>query len=91
MGQKELSPVTRKCVRWAINLFLIICREGLEGKVDISRSMAQEIIDELGGILNQQLNFFDARGYILASAHPERVGSYHAGAARLMPSSRCNT
>ena len=52
--------------------------------MDISRSMAQEIIDELGGILNQQLNFFDARGYILASAHPERVGSYHAGAARLI-------
>ena len=52
--------------------------------MDISRNMAQEIIDELGGILNQQLNFFDARGYILASAHPERVGSYHAGAARLI-------
>ena len=52
--------------------------------MDISRDMAQEIIDELGGILGQQLNFFDARGYILASANPRRVGSFHAGADRLI-------
>lgn len=50
----------------------------------ISREVAQEIIDELGDVLGQQLNFFDAKGYILASANPERVGRFHAGAHKLI-------
>lgn len=57
--------------------------QGVKG-MDISRDIAQEIIDEVGGVLGQQLNFFDARGYILASATPERVGSLHEGAAKLI-------
>ena len=52
--------------------------------MDISRDIAQEVIDELGGILGQQLNFFNAQGYILASADPARAGSFHAGAYRLI-------
>lgn len=52
--------------------------------MDISNLMAQEIIDELSGVLRQQLNFFDANGYILASTNPKRIGHYHAGAAKLI-------
>lgn len=52
--------------------------------MDISRDIAQEIIEEVGGVLGQQLNFFDAQGYILASATPERVGALHEGAAKLI-------
>lgn len=50
----------------------------------ISREVAQEIIDELGGVLGQQLNFMDAKGCILASATPERVGSCHGGVAMMI-------
>lgn len=52
--------------------------------MEISRDIAQEIIDEVGGILSKQLNFFDEKGYILASATPERVGNFHGGAAKLI-------
>ena len=52
--------------------------------MDISGVMAQEIIDELSGVLQRQLNFFDGGGYILASTNTERIGHYHAGAARMI-------
>lgn len=52
--------------------------------MDISSLMAQGIIDELSGVLHQQLNFFDAKGYILASTNAERIGHYHGGAAKMI-------
>lgn len=50
----------------------------------VSATLAQNIIDGLALILKQQLNFFDENGYILASTAPNRIGDYHAGAAKLI-------
>ncbi len=50
----------------------------------ISKDVAQEIINELGDVLGQQLNFFDSEGNILASANADRVGSFHAGVDRMI-------
>lgn len=50
----------------------------------ISAVLAQNIIDGLASVLQQQLNFFDENGYILASTSPNRIGDYHGGAAKLI-------
>lgn len=50
----------------------------------ISASLAQNIIDGLASVLQQQLNFFDENGYILASTTPSRIGNFHGGAAKLI-------
>jgi carbohydrate diacid regulator len=52
--------------------------------VNISKQSAQTIIDEVGSVLQQQLNFFNAEGIILASTNPERIGQFHEGAASIV-------
>lgn len=50
----------------------------------ISAELAQNIIDGLASVLQQQLNFFDENGIILASTAKSRIGDYHGGAAHLI-------
>lgn len=50
----------------------------------ISGKTAQGIIDELSSVLQQQLNFFNESGVILASTNHERIGQFHGGAAKLI-------
>lgn len=50
----------------------------------ISAQLAQNIIDSLASVLQQQLNFFDKNGMIMASTAKRRIGQYHAGAAKLV-------
>ena len=50
----------------------------------ISATLAQNIIDGLASVLQQQLNFFDENGTIIASTSPGRIGNYHGGAAKLL-------
>ena len=50
----------------------------------ISAQLAQNIIDSLASVLQQQLNFFDKIGMIMASTAKRRIGQYHAGAAKLV-------
>ena len=50
----------------------------------ISAQLAQNIIDSLASVLQQQLNFFDKNGMIMASTAKRRIGRYHAGAAKLV-------
>ena len=50
----------------------------------ISATLAQNIIDGLASVLQQQLNVFDENGIIIASTSPERIGNFHGGAARLL-------
>lgn len=48
----------------------------------ISAQLAQNIIDSLASVLQQQLNFFDKNGMIMASTAKRRIGQYHAPARR---------
>lgn len=50
----------------------------------ISAQLAQNIIDSLASVLQQQLNFFDKDGTILASTAKNRIGRHHGGAAKLI-------
>ena len=45
----------------------------------ISATLAQNIIDGLASVLQQQLNVFDENGIIIASTSPERIGNFHDG------------
>ena len=40
----------------------------------ISAQLAQNIIDSLASVLQQQLNFFDKNGMIMASTAKRRIG-----------------
>ncbi len=50
----------------------------------ISNESAQTIINEVSSILNQQLNFMNAEGVIIASTNQNRIGQFHEGAARMI-------
>lgn len=46
----------------------------------ISKLYAQKIVDEMKAIINQDLNFIDKDGIIIASTDYKRQGQYHEGA-----------
>lgn len=52
--------------------------------MDISSKKAQTIINEIGSIVGRQLNFMNARGIVIASTNPERIGQFHEGAAIIL-------
>ena len=54
----------------------------------ISSTLAQSIIDRLAHTLDQQLNFMNTRGQIIASTDPSRVGTYHEGARHTIQTGR---
>ena len=52
--------------------------------MDISKRNAMQIVNEISGIIGQHVNMMDADGTIIASTDPERVDTYHEGAARVI-------
>lgn len=52
--------------------------------MNISSNNALQIVNEISEIINQHVNMMDAGGIIIASTDPERVGNYHAGAAKII-------
>ncbi|NLY08928.1 MAG: hypothetical protein GXZ11_03385, partial [Tissierellia bacterium] len=42
--------------------------------------MASQIVNNIKGIINQDLNFMDRRGVIIASTDPNRVNTFHEAA-----------
>ncbi|MBQ9827447.1 MAG: CdaR family transcriptional regulator, partial [Lachnospiraceae bacterium] len=52
--------------------------------MDISRSAAQSIVTEIGGILHENINLMDDRGYIIASVDQSRIGDLHEGAKKII-------
>ena len=52
--------------------------------MDIPVSSARQIVEELGGILDEKVNVMDSSGEIVASTDPERVGELHMGALRII-------
>lgn len=52
--------------------------------MQLERQQAMAIVREINSVLPQKINLMDARGYIIASTDPERIGTYHGGAARII-------
>lgn len=50
----------------------------------ISKSSAQQIVDEIGKLVKQNINLMDETGHIIASNNRARVGNFHIGAYRII-------
>ena len=50
----------------------------------ISEISAQQIVEEIGDLVHQNINLMDQRGYIIASNDPSRIGQFHDGAYRII-------
>lgn len=48
--------------------------------MEISPQLAQEIVANMQEILNQELNYINTSGTIIASTDPSRISTYHEGA-----------
>lgn len=46
----------------------------------ISRNSAQQIVEEIGDLVRQNINLMDETGHIIASNDPTRIGKFHPGA-----------
>jgi carbohydrate diacid regulator len=52
--------------------------------MDISSTLAQVIVTDMKKIINQELNFMDTTGLVIASTDPNRINTYHEGAKRVI-------
>ncbi len=50
----------------------------------ISKENAQQIVTEISTIINQHVNMMDEGGCIIASTDPQRIGSHHTAAAKII-------
>lgn len=50
----------------------------------ISRTSAQQIVEEIGKLVRQNINLMDETGHIIASNDPSRVGKFHPGAYEVL-------
>lgn len=50
----------------------------------ISESSAQQIVEEIGKLVGQNINLMDETGHIIASNDPSRIGNFHEGAYRII-------
>lgn len=50
----------------------------------ISKSSAQQIVEEIGKLVHQNINLMDETGTIVASNDHGRIGSFHQGAYRII-------
>ena len=46
----------------------------------ISQNSAQQIVEEIGKLVKQNINLMDETGHIIASNDPARIGNFHTGA-----------
>ena len=52
--------------------------------MQISTLSAQRIVDEIGGIVRQNINMMDERGFIIASTDASRIGNFHEAAKKII-------
>jgi len=52
--------------------------------MNISRSLAQRIVEEIGSIINQHINFIDTDCVIVASTDKERINMLHEGSKMVL-------
>lgn len=50
----------------------------------ISVKQMQNIVEELEGIIQKNINIMDEKGCIIASSDPSRIGTYHSGAQQVI-------
>lgn len=50
----------------------------------ITKNSAQQIVEEIGKLVRQNINLMDETGHIIASNDPERIGKFHEGAYRII-------
>ena len=50
----------------------------------LSKSSAQQIVEEIGKLVKQNINLMDETGHIIASNDPARIGSFHEGAYQII-------
>lgn len=50
----------------------------------ISKSSAQQIVEEIGKLVKQNINLMDETGHIIASNDHARIGHFHIGAYRII-------
>lgn len=50
----------------------------------ISQFAAQEIVEQIGKLVGQNINLMDQTGHIIASNDPARIGNFHGGAERIV-------
>lgn len=54
------------------------------GHMDLSSAVAMNIINEMRPIISRDINIIDARGIIIASTDPQRIGQLHTAAKMLI-------
>ena len=52
--------------------------------MNISKNSAQQIVEEIGKLVRQNINLMDETGHIIASNDPSRIGNFHTGAYRII-------
>ena len=52
--------------------------------MQLSRHSAQQIVEQIGKLVRQNINLMDESGHIIASTDPKRIGSFHQGAYRII-------
>lgn len=58
-------------------MYFVICNNLMGDIMEISTNLANQIINNIKDIINQDLNFMDTNGYIIASTDPLRVNTFH--------------
>jgi carbohydrate diacid regulator len=52
--------------------------------MEISSTLAQTIVTDMKKIINQELNFIDTDGLVIASTDPKRINTFHEGAKKVI-------
>ena len=52
--------------------------------MQLSRHQAQDIVDEIGQIVKKEISLMDEDGYVIACTDRNRIGTFHAGAKKII-------
>lgn len=52
--------------------------------MNVSKDVAQSIVEEMKKIINQDINYFDINSVIIASTDESRIGQFHGGAKKVI-------
>lgn len=52
--------------------------------MSVSPALAQQIVEQMKTIINQEINFIDQTSVIIASTDPQRIGQFHGGANKVL-------
>lgn len=52
--------------------------------MNVSNYLAQDIVEDMKDIINQDINYFDHNGVIIASTNKDRIGKFHGGAKKTL-------